>query len=138
MNTRPEIEARLDRSLANQLRLPKLDRRFDAAVWARIEAETSASRAALAMPRESAAARWMFASNAVGFLVAAMLVLYFGARMFTGVEVELPVPSLSWSPEQTNATLKFVGWVLAFGAIGFGLMFTSLGRRLRSEIAALY
>ena len=34
-----DVEARLERSLRNQVRVPKLDGRFDAAVWARIEAE---------------------------------------------------------------------------------------------------
>jgi hypothetical protein len=132
-----EIESRLDRSLASQVRVPKLDRRFDAAVWARIEAEERAhARVAdpVASPPNSAQ-RWLLASNVAGFIVAAILVLYFGARMLGGVEADLAaavaVPSLS--PEQTDATVKLVGWGLTFGAIMFGLMFTPLGRRLRSE-----
>lgn len=131
-----EIESRLERSLASQVRVPKLDRRFDAAVWARIEAEERAhARVAdpVASPPNSAQ-RWLLASNVAGFIVAAILVLYFGARMLGGVEADLaavPVPSLS--PAQTDATIKLVGWGLTGGAIMFGLMFTPLGRRLRSE-----
>lgn len=137
MNTRHEIEARLERSLAKQVPVAKLDRRFDAAVWARIETESSASRVAPATARKSAAERWMFASNVIGFTVTALLVLYFGARMFTGIEVELPVmPSLS--PDQSSATQGLVEWGIAIGAIAFGVMLTPLGRRLRSQISAFY
>ncbi|HKE94078.1 MAG TPA: hypothetical protein VKB34_07210 [Povalibacter sp.] len=137
MTTRHDIEARLDRSLANQVQVPKLDRRFDAAVWARIEAESSKSLAAPAMPRKSAAERWLFASNVIGFAVTALLVLYFGARMFMGVEVDLPVmPALL--PELTGGTMQLAGWCIAITAIAFGLLLTPRGRRLRSEIAALY
>jgi hypothetical protein len=57
--------------------------------------------------------------------------------MFTGVEVDLPVmPALS--TELTGATMKLAGWVIAIAAITFGLLLTPRGRRLRSEIAALY
>lgn len=131
-----EIEARLDRSLANQVRVPKLDRRFDAAVWARIEAEQQAQVRA-AVPVRAAvrgAQRWLLASNVAGFIVAALLVIYFGARMLGGVAVDLPaIPMPSLSPEQTAATIKLVGWICTGAALAFALMFTPLGRRLRSE-----
>jgi hypothetical protein len=130
------IEARLDRSLSSQVRVPKLDRHFDAAVWARIEAgeqpRTVVAPRAVAPLR--GAQRWLLASNISGFVVAAILVMYFGARMLSGVEVNLPaVPMPSLSPEQADATLKLVGWGITLGAIAFGLIFTPLGRRLRSE-----
>jgi hypothetical protein len=129
-----QIEARLDRSLAHQLRVPKLDRRFDAAVWARIEAgERARARAAAPVVAPRGAQRWLFASNVVGFLVAGILVLYFGVRTLGGLEVQLSavaVPSLS--PEQSVATLRLVGWGITFASLAFGLMFTSLGRRMRS------
>jgi hypothetical protein len=131
-----QIESRLDRSLASQVRVPKLDRRFDAAVWARIEADELAGQRAAAPARTAArgAQRWLLASNVGGFIVAAILVAYFGVRTLGGVHVELPaVPVLSLSPEQADATIKMVGWVITFGALAFGLMFTPLGRRLRSE-----
>ncbi|HET9865627.1 MAG TPA: hypothetical protein VFP37_19475 [Steroidobacteraceae bacterium] len=129
-----QIESRLDRSLANQLRVPQLDRRFDAAVWARIEAEERArARAAAPVVRSAAAPRWLFASNVAGFVVAALLVAYFGARVLAGIEVDLsavPVPSLS--PEQRQATVGLIGWGITIASLAFGLMFTPLGRRVRS------
>jgi len=130
-----EIEARLDRSLARQVRVPKLDRRFDAGVWARIEAEASAQQVAAArtgMPA-ARASRWLFASNVVGYLVAALLVVYFGARMVGGVEIEIPVTSLS--PEPSVLTQPLVTWGITIGALAFVLMLTPLGRRLRSEFS---
>ena len=130
-----EIESRLERSLVSQVRAPKLDRRFDAAVWSRIEAETRAQQpAAPVSAKASGAQRWMFASNVVGFVVAAVLVLNFGLRMLGGIQVDMsamPMPSLS--PEHTDEAMKIIGWVFTAAALAFGLMFTSLGRRLRSE-----
>lgn len=131
-----EIEARLHRSLISQVRVPKLDGRFDAAIWARIEAEERAQQRAVAPVRAPAAGaqRWLLASNVGGFVVAAILVLYFGTRMLGGVAIEMPaVPVPSLSPEQTETTIKLVGWGITAVALAFGLMFTPLGRRLRSE-----
>jgi hypothetical protein len=131
-----EIEARLERSLVNQVRVPKLDRRFDAGVWARIEAEQRAHQPAMAAVRAPAsdAQRWLFASNVAGLIVAAILVVYFGVRMLGGVAAAMPaMPLPSLSPEQADATIKLVGWGLTCVALAFGLMFTPLGRRLRSE-----
>jgi len=131
-----DIEARLDRSLASQVRVPKLERRFDAAVWARIEAEERAHRPVATQVRAPAsdAQRWLIASNVGGFIVAAILVVYFGLRMLGGVAVEMPaIPMPSFSPEQTDATMKLVGWGFTVAALAFGVMFTPLGRRLRSE-----
>jgi len=124
-----EIEARLDRSLDNQLRVPRLDRRFDAAVWARIEAEQQASVRAAAKPDSAAA--WLRASNTAGMIVAAILVVYFGLRMLSGVELDVPTPQVSL----TETTAKFLGWGIAAAALGFGLMLTPMGRRLRSMLA---
>jgi hypothetical protein len=137
-----DIEARLDRSLASQLRVPKLDRRFDAGVWARIEAEQRARQPAAAMPSAlapvgrpaKAAQRWLFASNVAGFIVAAILVAYFGMRMLGGITVEMPaVPVPSLSLEETGAMIKLISWAISGVALAFGLMFTPLGRRVRSE-----
>jgi hypothetical protein len=128
-----EIQARLDRSLARQVRVPKLDRRFDAGVWARIEAEAGAQRVAAGrtgMPA-ARASRWLFASNVVGYLVAALLVVYVGARLLGGVEIEIPATSLL--PEPNLLTQPLVSWGIAIGALSFVLMLTPLGRRLRSE-----
>ena len=131
-----EIEARLHRSLSNQVRVPKLERRFDAGVWARIEAEERAHRPVATQVRAPAgeAQRWLFASNVGGFIVAAILIVYFGLRMLGGVAVAMPaMPMPSLSPEQTDATMKLVAWGFTVAALAFGVMFTPLGRRLRSE-----
>lgn len=131
-----DIEARLDRSLANQVRVPKLDRRFDAAVWARIEAGERARQPAVAPISAPAtgAQRWLLASNVGGFIVAAVLAVYFGIRMLGGVAVEMPaMPVPALSHEQFEATIKLVSWGFTGLALAFGLMFTPLGRRLRSE-----
>jgi hypothetical protein len=135
MNTKHEVEARLDRSLARQLRVPKLDRRFDVGVWARIEAAKGAQQVAAAGTSAAAAraARWLFASNVAGYLVAALLVVYFGARMLGGVDIEMPLPS--FSPEHSAMTQQFISWGFTIGALAFGLMLTPLGRRLRSEFS---
>jgi len=126
-----EIEARLERSLASQVRVPRLDGRFDAGVWARIEAERQA--AARTEPRSSAAASWLRASNVGGLIVAAVLAAYFGLRMLSGVEVEVPAPHLS--VQLSESTQQFVGWGISAAAIIFGLMLTPMGRRVRGMFA---
>jgi len=137
MNTKHEIEARLDRSLARQVRAPRLDRRFDGSVWARIEAAQGAQPVAAAGTSASAstvrASRWLFVSNVAGYLVSALLVVYFAARMLGGVDIEMPVPSLS--PEQSAMTQQIISWGFTIGALAFGLMLSPLGRRLRSEFS---
>ncbi len=135
MNTKHEIEARLDRSLAHQVGVPKLDGRFDAGVWARIEAEAGAQQVAAARTSRAAAnaPRWLFASNVVGYFVAALLVVYFGARMLGSVDIEIPLPSLAL--ESNALTQPLVVWGITIAALAFGLMLTPLGRRLRSEFS---
>ena len=41
MNDRQDIESRIDAALATQVRAPRLDRQFDAAVWRRIEKDSA-------------------------------------------------------------------------------------------------
>ena len=105
LSSKGEIEAKLDRSLAHQVRVPKLDRRFDAGVWARIEAEAGAQQVAAARTARPAAraSRWLFASNIVGYFVAALLVAYFGVRMLGNVDIEIPLPSLA---SESNALIS--------------------------------
>jgi len=138
MTRKLDIEAALDRSLRKQVVAPKLDGRFDAAVWSRIEAEEqrapSASLAPAVVPQS---ARWMLVSNAIGSVVALVLVLYFGAQWFGGVVnvptvsvPHLPVPDL---PARTMAEIVSVAtWAVTGGSLALALMFTSIGRRLRS------
>jgi hypothetical protein len=128
-----EIEARLHRSLIGQLRVPQLDRKFDAGVWARIEAEESA-RMSLASPvvRESRASRWLLASNVIGLTVAASLVVVFCLRLFSSADAANALPEVS--VEQSRQIADIVTWTVTGASMLFGLMFTPLGRWLRSEL----
>jgi hypothetical protein len=129
-----EVEARLHRSLVNQVRVPRLDRRFDAGVWARIEAQDhSQTHAAQPMSRRSSAERWLMTSNIVGIAVATVLVLFFGLRMFSGVDVEVPLPDLSVA--QNHQAAEITAWAVTIAVLGFGAMFTPLGRWLRAEFS---
>jgi len=139
---RKDIEARLDRSLANQIAVPRLDRRFDAAVWARIEAsEVSAkvTQPATAQPsRAERASRWLAITNAIGITVALGVALYFLLRTYGGVEIPVtPVDvSVPVIPDDVVARITAVlGQVLGFAALAFGLSFTSFGRRLRASFS---
>ena len=130
MNHKLEIEARLERSLRNQVRAPKLDGRFDAAVWARIES-VSTTAAVPATGRRTGASRWLFLSNVIGIVVAIVLVGFFGVQSLTGVEVNLALPQVS--PGLVERIVTAIIWPVTAIAVAFGMMFTSFGRRLRSE-----
>jgi hypothetical protein len=124
-----DVEARLERSLRSQVRVPKLDGRFDAAVWSRIEAGKAP---AMAPAVRNAGSRWMFATNVIGALVTAALVIYFGAQAFTGSGVSVPVPEVSAGLVERMVALLM--WPMTILALGTGIMFTPLGRRLRAEL----
>ena len=131
-----EVEARLHRSLMNQVRVPQLDRRFDASVWARIEAQEQAQQqaqtvAARPVPHRSNSERWLLASNVVGIAVAAMLVLYFGLRMFSGVDLDNTVMDFSAAVDYQEA--KIITWTVTIASVVGAAMFSPLGRWLRSE-----
>jgi len=136
MTRKLDIEARLERSLVNQVKAPQLDRKFDASVWARIEAQSqAATNPVLEPPRMSRSARWLMISNAIGVAVALALIVYFGAQVLGPVEVNVPVVS---APEISATTMEQISHVALNVITGvsliFALMFTSLGRRLRSEL----
>ena len=152
MNTK-DIEARLDRSLANQIAAPRLDRRFDAAVWARIAAEkakaanpvvvASGSVPSSTLPsRAERLSRWLAITNAIGITVTLGVALYFVLRTYGGldlavsdVNVSVPV-SVPVIPDDMLARITGVlGQVLGFAALAFGLSFTSLGRRVRASFS---
>jgi cytochrome c-type biogenesis protein CcmH/NrfG len=133
MTRKLEIEANLDRSLANQVKAPRLDRRFDAGVWARIEAEQQ--RATHPVPERAKArssARWLFISNVVAVAVAVLLVAIFGLQSFSEVSVSLPTPEIS----STASAQVYEAGGVAIGALALvvGLMLTPIGRRLRAEL----
>jgi len=141
MNRKLDIETALDRSLRKQVVSPRLDGRFDAAVWARVEAAVQrASNAGLAPAVVPKSARWLLVSNAIGGAVALALVLYFGAQWFVG-GVDASVPTLSVprlpvpdvSARMMAEIVSIATWAVTVGSLAFALMFTSIGRRLRSE-----
>jgi hypothetical protein len=137
-----ELEARLDRSLQKQIKVPQLGRRFDAAVWARIEAaEARATNPGLEIETTPVlrATRWLAVSNAIGGTVAVVLVLWFALRFFAGadlnVDVGISVPAPRISEEMVTQIVSVLGYVLGFATLAFGLGLTSFGRRLRSAFS---
>ena len=138
MNGTKDIEARLDRSLRNQVQAPQLGRGFDAAVWARIAAEETkaANPGALAVPsRALRASRWMALTNGVGIAVTIGIALYFGLRALGGIEVphvDLSLPAIS--EDLLTRIITVLGQVLGIAALLFGLSLTSVGRRLRASL----
>jgi len=133
MTRKLDIEAHLDRSLANQVKAPRLDRRFDAAVWARIEAvEQRATNPVQVRSKALSSARWLFVINVIGVAIAAVLVVVFGLKSFSGVSMNLPMPEVSAA---TGAEiLKFAAQAVTIVSLVFGLLFTPIGRRLRAEL----
>lgn len=132
MNDRPEINARLDASLAAQVRVPRLDRQFDAAVWRRINAaKAPPARNAVAPMRGGNTARWLRACNAAGVMVAVVLLGYFGLRQVSGVASEMLTGAAMELPQ---SWLTVVSWVVTGCALAFGLRFTAIGKRLRDEL----
>src|SRR4051812_19595754 len=144
--SRKDIEARLDRSLANQIDVPRLDRRFDAAVWARIEAAGQKSKATnpvtadvagFAPSRAGRASRWLAISNYVGIAVTLAVVLLFVLRTYGGYEpslnLDMNVSMPVVSEDMVTRITAVLGQLLGVVALAFGLSFTSVGRRLRAS-----
>lgn len=140
--SRKDIEARLDRSLANQIGVPRLDRRFDAAVWARVEAAEAAATNPVAdgaPSRAARASRWLAITNSIGVAATLAVLLIFALRTYGGIEpsvnlgVDVSVPVI---PEDMVARVVGVlGQALGFVALAFGLSFTSIGRRVRASFS---
>jgi hypothetical protein len=139
--SRKDIEARLERSLAKQIRVPRLGARFDAGVWARIE---SASAAATNPGRESLeanvsrASRWLAISNAIGLLAALVVALYFGLRAFGAPDMTGAIPDVAAPVISEAMIVRFaqaLGHVLGGAALLFGLSLTSFGQRIRASFS---
>jgi len=132
MTRKLEIEANLDRSLANQVKAPRLDRRFDAAVWARIEAaEQRATNPVQVRSRAHSSARWLFFINLIGVASAVVLVVIFGLQSFSAVSLDLALPEVSAAAGAD--ILKFATQAVTIVSLVFGLLCTPIGRRLRAE-----
>ena len=135
MKTKSQIEAALERSLRKQVVVPRLDRKFDAGVWARIEAgEARASAPALqaSVPPASAAARWLNMINILGLASVAIFLGVYGWQMFSGIDISESLPELSAATRES--ILMSGSTIIATLAVAIGLMFTPLGRKLRDEI----
>ena len=90
MTNKLDIETRLDRSLRNQVAAPRLDGRFNAAVWARIAAEDQhasahGERASSAARVRALAVRRQRHRNFGGRVAG----VFFGLQAFTGVNVDV-------------------------------------------------
>lgn len=141
MSGKKHIEARLDRSLRNQIAVPKLGKGFDAAVWARIEAgDVKATNPGVESSRVGRASRLLAISNLVGVAVTLGVALYFALGSFGGIEpptvnlgVKMSMPTLS--DETLTRILAACGQLLGAVALLFGLSFTSVGRRLRASFS---
>jgi len=133
MTNKLDIETRVDRSLRNQLKAPRLDGRFDAAVWARIEAaEQRATNPVLERAKAPSSARWLFIINVIGVAVAALLFVIFGLQSFTEVSVNLPTPEVSAATGEK--IFRIAAQTITLASLVFGLLFTPIGRRLRAEL----
>jgi hypothetical protein len=124
------IEARLERSLRNQVKAPRLAKRFDAAVWARIDAQKAP--APQAPPTSS---NWWFVFNGIGIGVAFVLLCVFGLQSLSGLEPQIALPDVAVPAAMMEQVVKIATLAITFGALVFGLMFTPLGRRLRAEFS---
>jgi hypothetical protein len=124
------IEARLERSLRNQVKAPRLEKRFDAAVWERIEAQ--AVRKPVSVPPSS---NWLFVFNGIGIGVAFVLLCVFGLQSLASLEPHVALPDVAVAPATMEQIAMIAGQAIAFGSLLFGLMFTPWGRRLRAEFS---
>ncbi len=121
MNRNLEIEARLERSLRKQVRVPQLDGRFDAAVWARIDsAQAHSAGLPLARQRTRPRAGCSRAMSSAS-IVAIVLVVFFGAQSCTGVEVNVALPEVS--PGFVERIVSAIIWPV-----------TAVGDRIRHDV----
>ena len=134
MKDKSQIEAGLERSLRKQVTVPRLGRKFDAGVWARIEAE-EVRRAAPAMQvagnSTPATARWLYVINILGLASVTIFLCVFGWQMLSGMDLSESLPEISAA--NRDVILMNACTVIATVAVAFGLMFTPLGRRVRDE-----
>jgi hypothetical protein len=134
MKDKSQIEAGLERSLRKQVTVPRLGRKFDAGVWARIDAE-EARRAAPAMQLSGnstpATARWLYVINILGLASVTIFLCVFGWQMLSGLDISESLPEISVATRER--ILMSGSTVIAAVAVAFGLLFTPWGRRVRDE-----
>ena len=134
MKGNTEIEASLERSLRAQVKVPRLDSKFDAKVWARIEAEARPVAARVPVSRAVVkAGRWLNVINIASLASAAIFVSFFGARMFAGADISVTLPEFSPTVNAEIVTQLSLG--LAGAAVLFGFWNAPWIRRLREELS---
>jgi hypothetical protein len=132
MKRNSQIEATLERSLRTQVKAPRLDSKFDAQVWARIEAE--ARPVATRVPVSHAvvkAGRWLNVINIASLASVAIFVSFFGARMLAAADISLTVPE--FAPTVNVEIVTQLSLALAGAAVLSGFWNTPWIRRLRDE-----
>jgi hypothetical protein len=133
MKTNPDIEATLERSLRKQIAVPRLNHKFDAAVWARIEAQESRAPAAFVRAPATAPkwARWLGFMNVMGLASVAIFLLLFGTQMLADMQGEVSLPQISMVSDESG--FSTVSGVIALASLLFGFAYTPWGRRLMNE-----
>ena len=138
MTHKLDIEARLERSLVNQVKAPQLGKKFDASVWARIEAESqTATNPVSIQPSAPRTANWLMISNAIGVSITVILVVVFGMQSFTDVSravSTIALPTIEVSAATRDQIYQVGGQAIAVVSLVFGLLFTPIGRRLRNAL----
>lgn len=125
MSDRQDNHSGLDAALAAQVRAPRLDRQFDAAVWRRIEESAKQPARAEAAPTSvDGAVQWLRAGNAAAVLVAVVLLGYFGFQQFSSAIA----PELLAEPTAQSGLpwMSPAAWAITVCALAFGLNFTAL------------
>jgi hypothetical protein len=130
MNNDKVIEARLERSLRNQVKAPRLEKRFDAAVWAKIGA-----RKMPAAEAPTTSTSWLFVFNGIGIGVAFVLLCVFGLQSLSGLDPQIALPEVVVAPSTVAEIEKISAQAITIVSMVFGLMFTPWGRRLRAEFS---
>jgi hypothetical protein len=133
MKRNTEIEATLERSLRAQVKVQRLDSKFDAKVWARIEAEARPVAARVPVSRAVVkAGRWLNVVNIASLASAAIFVSFFCARMLADVDISVTLPE--FSPTVSAELITRLSFGLAGAAVLFGFWNTPWFRRLRDEL----
>ena len=133
MKDKTQIEAALERSLRRQVTVPRLDRKFDAGVWARIDTEQSRVAApALHLENSTpATARWLNVINVLGLATVTIFLCAFGWQMLSGMDISDSLPEISTASRES--ILMSGSTVIATLAVAVGFLFTPWGRRVRDE-----
>lgn len=128
-------EARLEQSLRAQVKPPRLDGRFDAAVWTRIAAEDQTARSRPPMVTRGRTPRWLLACNVIAVLATVALVGWAAwpvEGLDPGVELSLELPTFSL--DQRLSFMKSAGLAVAAAALLYGFKYTRMGRRLLAQL----